>query len=827
MRKLVFLFTFIYSTFSLAQISSSSDISDLVKSARDQGYSNMEIIQLAASMGYSSEEILALQSQIGETDPEQEEINARSREPFQVEQKDPAKYLKSSAEVYGMSLFSSGSVLTFNPDPNTPTPANYVLDAGDELAVDIYGVSDKYYTSIVSPDGYLTLSQIGPIRLSGLTVSEAKKAITSRLSRVYDGLRGANPTTFVNVGLVNARAITVHVVGDVKVPGSYTLNGFSSVFNSLYAASGVLETGTFRDVVVNREGKKIASSDLYDLLNKGEVSNNLRLQSGDVVFVGPYKSRVVIEGAIKRAGAYEMLPGETVEDLLRFCAGFSGDALSNRLQLERVSKDGIVISEVFESQFEIFELRDGDKIRVFDVTENFKNRVSIDGAIEYPGNYALQEDLTIDSLISLAGGVRPDASIKKIIIERTLPDYSIEQIHVDLSIDKAVALKKEDRIYVPSINDLVELPYVVMTGEVVKPGVHRFAQNFSLTELVIASSGLKNSAFGGTIEISRRAEDQKATKQREIFIVDIPEDISDLSSMDDVVVQPFDHITVRKNPDFHETSTITVTGEIANPGNFTVISRNERISDMLQRAGNLTPWAHQEGAILIRKTEFFEGQNESVAKNIELAKILATMDTTTSEVDKYLYDQIVMQMANNSLSASQTNESVASSAKQERLSEIKKRNPLLTDLNVKESEAIALDLGKILSSPGGEEDFIVEDGDIIVIPKQLSTVRLRGHVLYPSTVQYSGQGSARSYINQAGGFDVRAKRGYTYVIQANGEVNRTKRFLFFKSYPGVEPGAEIIVPVKPPKIPIRPAEIASLTTGVAALMAVVVNLIRG
>ncbi len=800
---------------------------DLILNARSLGFSDTEILQIAASQGYTDEQLILLQKQLaGDIDLVQETINERERLPVTVEQSEPSSGHSEKFSVFGLDLFAKGSKLSFTPDVNLPTPKNYKLGPGDELYVDIYGTSEKYYTAIISPDGFLTLSNIGPINLNGLTVDQAKQRITTRLSKVYSDLTGSNPTTFLQVSLGNARSINVHIVGEVNVPGTYTLSGFSTAFNALYAASGPTDNGTLREIEVFRSGKLIAKVDLYEFLTLGKADFNVRLESEDVIRVKPYINRVLVKGEVKSPGYYEVIEGETAKKAIQYAGGFTSNAYKVQLKLERIISGEKAVSDIEEGQYEIFTLSDGDILAIGGVLDRYRNRVNVDGAIYRPGSYALTDGMTLRDLVDLASGVRGDAVTDRVLIIRTGDDYKTESLSVNLSTilngnSEDFLLKREDQVKVLSIHDIVEQPFVKISGEVVEGGSFRYSEGMSLDELIFMAKGIKNAAKNGTVEISRIAVDQNPLNQREITVFNVDGDFLSNENIANTVLNPFDHVIVRRNPDYFNESTVTIVGEILYPGSYAITSREERVSDLIKRSGGLTRWAHRPGANLIRRTEFYEESNELARKIADLYAVKSNLDTVNSEADKVINANIDKEITNYIGALEFSNENIAASAKRERLSEIKKRNPLLGDIDIKHSESIALDLETILNDPGSAEDIVLEEGDIIIIPKELETVRLRGQVLYPNTVQYDSKRSALYYINKAGGFDTRAKRGYTYVVHANGEVDRTKRFLFFKTYPKVTSGAEVIVPVKPPKIPLRPSEIVSITTGLAALITVI------
>ncbi len=799
---------------------------DLINNARAMGYSNEEIMMLAASQGYDQSQLQLIQGQMtGNADLAQKELDSRTRDPIEIEQV-PVPEQVEELEIFGLNVFGQGSKMSFTPDINLPTPSNYKIGPGDELFIDIYGTSEKYYSVTVSPDGFVILSNIGPISVNGLTINQASRRIKSRLSRIYTGLSGQNPTTFLRVGLGSVKSITVHIIGEVNVPGTYTLSGFSSVFNALFAANGPSENGTMREVEVFRNDRLVSSVDLYEFLVTGKSDFNVRLESNDIIRVKPYLQRVLIKGGVKRPGFYEMKESETLSDLITYSGGFNETALRRIVKLERIGNDQRLVSDVFEGQYQVFELKGGDVVIVDDIIDRFENRVMIKGAVERPGNYALTPDLSMTNLIELADGLRGDALKERILVTRTNEDYSTTVIPINLTKildgnETDIILQREDKVEILSIHDISEQPYIKISGEVVESGIFRFSEGMTIGDAIFLAKGLRNSAQGGNIEISRLNPEQNPLEQRSIIPIDLNEELKILEGGSEVSLNPFDHIIVRRNPNYFDESKITITGEVKYPGTYTILSRNEKVSDIVKRSGGLTQWAHTPSSYLIRRTEFFAERNEFADKISDLTVVQSNLDSVNSESDRLINDKISQEISNYFLSLELTNENIAAKAKKDRLDEIKRRNPLLGNIDLKRSESIALDLERILKNPGSKDDMVLEDGDILVIPKQLETIRIRGHVLYPTTVQFESRKSAKYYINKSGGFDKRAQRGFTYVVHANGEVDRTKRFLFLNTFPRVSEGAEIIVPVKPPKIPIRPSEIVGVVTGLAALLTVI------
>lgn len=814
-----------------AQNTPKEDYSGLISQAKGMGYSNQQILSMASSQGYTPEQLKMLSAYLELDDSEaiQEELNKRERLPAQIVIPEKEVIEEVILPIFGLSYFQNSSSGSLSANLKMPTPKDYILGPGDEVYVDIYGASEKYYTAKITPDGQLILANIGSIPMAGLTIEAATKRIKTRLGDIYTGINQGN--TFLQVGLGKVRSINVHVVGEVNNPGTYTLSALSSILNIIHAASGVSENGTMREVKLFRSNKLIATFDLYEFLIDGQLKNNVRLESEDVILISTFTNRVSIKGEIKRPAFYEIKTDETLSDLIRYAGGFTPLAYTNRMSLERTTSNEKAVADILDNQFSIFTLKAGDAFQVMPVLERFTNRVAIQGAVMRPGNYALTENLTLSELIKLADGLRGDAVTDKVLLLRTNENIQSETITVSIKSilegkSEDIVLKREDRVQVLSIYDTQEENYVKISGEVMKEGTYPYSQKMTIGDLLFLANGFKNSAKGASLELSRRAENQNPLQQTETVRVSIGLDFKIQEAFDTLTLRPFDHIMVRKNPNFFQESSVRISGEVLFPGSYAIISKDEKISDLIKRSGGLTNWAFEGGATLIRKTEYFREESEVENKIANLQQVSKKMDAKGADVDLLLSEKIDDELLIYISQLEDNNDNLASKAKRDRLEEIKRRNPLLGDLNINRTESIPLDLKLILNKPGSSEDLILNEGDVIFVPRAQQTVRMRGQVLYPTTVQYVKGKSLRYYINQSGGFDTRAVRRKTYVVYANGEVARTRGLILVNIYPKSGAGAEVIVPVKPPKIPVRPGEIATLTTGLAALVAVIVQSVR-
>ena len=816
---------------------SDAQIQELMNKGVNMGYSPAQMLELAQSQGLSATEAAKLGERVGQINSSRvasgksypsnmgrgqhdwDKLQGPTAPTENVEEPE----LPLEERIFGFLLFNSEKLkLTFEPSLNLPTPQNYVLGPGDVLFIDIYGASEQYFEARVNGEGKIMIANFGPVAVSGLTVERAADRIKDKMAISYTGLKSATPNTFMNVSLGLVRSIRVNMVGELRVPGTYTISSLATVFNALYVAGGITTNGTFRNIKVYRSNKLMATVDAYDFLIGGNAESNIMLQDQDVIIVEPFKARVEITGEVKRPGIFELEGEETFEDILAFAGGFTDESYQDRVNVTRNTGTERMVADIFKDQFSLFTPKSGDLYKVGKILDRYSNRVQIKGAVFRAGNYSLSEGLTVRQLISRADGLSGDAYMTRATVTRTRDDLSLSTISFDLaSLMKGEAddipMQREDVVTIFSKYDLKEEFYVTIAGEVNQAGEFPFSANLTVEDLIANASGLREAASESNIEITRRVKDQNSRDISDIIIIGINKDLSINPENAGTLLEPFDHVVVRRNPNYRVERFIQLDGEVLYPGKYAIRNVNEKISDVIQRAGGLTEFAYPKGATLIRRTEFFESEPElamqikslqGVKKNIEGS---AESQTEAEALMSDKVDEEVYQKASD-LSA---NQDLSSFAKRQRLTEMGLANPLSGGL--KQTEIIGINLEEIMARPGSKYDLILEEGDVVSVPKQLQTVRLRGRVLYPTTVRYEAGKSVRYFIDRAGGFDSRAKRGRTYVVYANGEVARTKRFLIFRVYPGVEPGSEVIVPVKPIKIPLKPGEILGLTSGLATL----------
>lgn len=800
------------STVNVDQISD-DQIRQLITRIDESGYSMDQLQTMAISRGMSPAEFQKLRNRIekvrseGGARSEKETFQDRSRkkkyvnesdldrkdrinktvEP-QIEQAPEADIFGSLTgvpgiqaarpenRIFGANLFKNKE-LSFEPSLNIPTPPNYVLAAGDELIIDIWGASEQTYQQVISPEGAVVIRNLGPVYLNGLTVDEATRRLRRELSKIYSGLNAGN--TFLKISLGAVRSIKVNIVGEAYNPGTYTLPSLATVFNALYAAGGPSLNGTLRNIRIIRNGTTVDTLDLYNFLLKGEQKENIRLQDQDVIFISPYIARAEVKGEVKRPLIYEVRKNESLNDLIGFTGGYTGKAYSSLIKLYRKNGRENQIFDIQREYLDTVRIMNGDEIRIDSILNRFENLVEIKGAVYRPGQFSIRDNTSLKEIIKKADGLRGDAFLNRAVIYRTREDYSMDVIPVDLKSlfngEKDIQLVREDVIVVPSIFDIRENYTIQVEGEVRNPGTYTFVNNTSIEDAIIQAGGLLESASFARLEIARRIRNNVATSSSnqiaEVFQFPISQDLKLSDSASRFILQPFDQVFIRRSPGYEVQSLVRVEGEVAFPGSYSIAFKGERISDLVKRSGGLTAEAYPNGARLIRKLPVDARERKRALEAIraqarDSAGFIVELDSVS---------------------------------------------------------AIGINLNKIIDQPKSKYDLILEQGDILRIPKELQTVRLSGSVLSPVLVRYRNSNFKR-YISSAGGFAPDAKKSKSYIIYANGTIDRTRKFLFINNYPDVEPGAEIIVPRKPERKGLSTGEIIGITSALSSTALIIVTI---
>lgn len=670
-----------------------------------------------------------------------------------------AEMAKMRRKIFGYQLFNNPNV-SFAPSENLATPRDYTIGPGDELTAYIYGYSQSQLEMTVNSDGFAFVKAVGPVQLSGRSIEQAQKELITRLAPYYNnlGAPGSAASTFLQIRLGRIRTIRVTVLGEVTTPGTYNVSSLSTALNALYLTGGPNELGSFRQINVLRKNKVVATLDLYELLMNGTLTTDTRLQDNDIIQVSVYKKRVEIKGNVKRPGLYELLDNETISKVIDYSGGFTDNAYTERLKLLGLTAKERRIVDVRSTEYDKYIPSNGDEITADMLLPRFENMVTIVGPVYRPGQYSLDQNKSLLQLVKSAEGLTGEAFTGRINVIRTREDLSVENISINLAdmmngkVDDLL-LRREDQVIIPSKFQLREGAFIKIIGEVNQgPEVNlAYTSNLTLEDAIIRSGGFKESAATSQIEIVRRKRDvnvQSPTAQiADIFLFEVNRDLTLDGNDSRFVLEPYDEVLIRPSSNYQEQTFVTFKGEIVSPGIYGIKSKDEKLSDLIKRAGGLTAQAYVNGATLLRKITL---SDEEIAQR----------------------NRAVSEIADDAKKGRFEDEGVAKD----------------------KQEAIGIDLARIMRNPGGKEDIILQDDDIIDIPKRLETVRLQGELLFPTTVKYRSGSSFMDYVSQGGGFTRTSLKRKAYVIYPNGSIDRTRKFLFFNIYPKVEPGSEIHVP---------------------------------
>mgnify|MGYP003288802694 CR=1 FL=1 len=685
-------------------------------------------------------------------------------------------------EIFGHRIFQNKEV-AFEAAYNLPTPPNYKLGPGDEVAVDIWGASEYSIMEIISPDGNIYVESLGPVHLSGLTVEQANNQLKRQFGKIYSGVDGEEPNSNIRLTLAQNRTIQVHVMGEVENPGTYTMSSFATVFNALYQAGGVNEVGTLREVKIFRDDKPVATYDVYDFILNGKTDKGIRLEDNDVVSVDAYKNLVNVTGKVKRPMYYEMLDNETVAQLLKYAGGFSGNAYKDDVRLVRNGKREREIYTLNADEQQSFKIADGDSVSVDSIMTSFANMVEVKGAVYRPGTFQMNGRVTtVKQLIECAGGLKDDAFMDRAILNRRNPNNTLENLAIDLKALMAggiadVTLRKNDVLMIPSIFDLQEVPTVTIFGEVAFPGVYEYADNMTIEDFILKAGGLNEMASTARVNVSRRVKNSSATSVSDTITHTFAFSLDNGLSVDDhkeFILKPYDEVYVRKSPGYYKQENVTIEGEVLFGGTYVLTRKDQRLSDMVKEAGGLTPHAYVEGARLIRKMDADE--------------LLRLDERIDNELEK----------------AKNLRDSVAI------------RNTFLNQTEY----TVGIELHKALEKPGKAADIILRDGDRIIVPQYLNTVKINGEVMSSgSVIPFEKGRRVNYYVDYAGGYSNDAKKSKVYIKYPNGKVARAKK----NSPDAVQPGCEIIVP-KNNKERLKTTEILALSSTSASLATVIITL---
>ena len=766
----VFLFILLLGVFSplMAQNMSDSQVLEYVKEGIRQGKEQKQLASELARKGVTKEQAMRVKqlyeqqnnvntSQSTGTDINESRLREETKENTSdmLEDHPTTEDLAREDQVFGRNIFNTRN-LTFEPSVNLATPANYRLGPGDEVIIDIWGASQNTIRQQISPEGTINIQKIGPVNLSGMTVSAANDYLKGALNKIYNGLNNTtDPTSDIRLTLGNIRTIQINVMGEVVQPGTYALSSFSTVFHALYRAGGVSDIGSLRNVQLVRNGKNIATIDVYEFIMKGNTLDDIRLQEGDVVIVPAYDVLVKISGKVKRPMRFEMKKDENLATLIKYAGGFEADAYTRSLRVVRQNGEEYEVNTVKDMDYSIYTMRNGDVVTAEAILNRFTNKLEIRGAVYRPGIYQLSGKLnTIRELVNEAQGLTGDAFLNRAVLYRQREDLTSEVVQIDIKsimngTSPNLALMKNDILYIPSIHDLEDRGNVTVHGEVTHPDSYPYADNMTLEDLIIQAGGLKEAASTVRIDVSRRIKNPRSTADNDTIGQMYTFSLKDgfvIDGQPGFILQPYDEVYVRRSPGYQAQQNVVIDGEILFGGNYAMTNREERLSDLVNKAGGPTSLAYLRGAKLTRVA--------SAGEKKRMGDVIRLMSRQLGEA---MIDSL--------------------------------------GIGVEDTFTVGIDLEKALTNPKGSADLVLREGDVVFIPKNNNTVTINGAVMVPNTVSYMKGKNVDYYLNQAGGYSDNAKKSKKFIVYMNGQVTKVKG----SGKKQIEPGCEIIVPSKAKK----------------------------
>ena len=794
---ILFFFALLAASGANAQAMSDDEVMSYVKNAASQGKSQQTIYKELVARGVSTSQLQRIkdkyeqQKEDAVANQSNKNVDTQRVNPEQAEDKAPAQSNDMNVDgpeggikVFGRDIFRTAN-LTFEPSMNIATPVNYRLGPGDQLQIEVWGASEANITQKVTPDGYISIPNVGPVNVNGLTVQAATNRIKAKLSQIYSGMASSNVnlSTHVKVSLGQIRTIQVNIMGEVARPGTYALSSFSTVFHALYKAGGMSKMGSLRNIKVVRGGRTMATVDVYDYIINGRSHSDIRLQEGDVILASPYEALVLIKGKVKRPMYYEMKSSESIRTLIGFAGGFSNDAYRGAVTVDRNNTKERTVATVDDMNYGVFKVKDGDVVSVGEILDRYDNRIEVKGAVYRPGYYELGKDIqTVKDLIEKADGLLEYAFTNRAVLHRENDDKTLEVISLNVKAiidgtEADVTLHKNDVLFIPSKYDLEQKGTIEIRGEVYNPNVFPYAANTKLEDLIIMAGGLTESASTVRVDVTRRIIDRKGTKKQKEIAQTFSFGVKDgfvVEGEPGFVLEPYDQVFVRRSPGYSEKVNVTVSGEVEFEGDYSLNVRNERLSDVLEKAGGLTEFAYIEGARLERQM--------------------------TPEEYKQAQELMDMVASNNKISG----------------------NDSIVVPQVSRTYPVGIDLKEILANPHSAIDPVLQDGDVIVIPQYMTTVSVSGSVRKPNSVVYDPKMKLKDYISEAGGYAERARKSGTFILYPNGHIKELGRNASAKDIMG---GSKIIVPQKGRSQWNLGTTLSTITTSVS-MLAVIASLIN-
>lgn len=798
MKKiLILMFIALCSVQANAQAMSDKAVIQYAKNGVNQGKSQKQLYQELLLKGVTKDQMLRIKEEYerqqaktnevqAEQKPDTQRVNPEKRDDSEKAQNNNMREAApvGNIKVFGRDIFNNSN-LTFEPSLNIATPVDYRLGPGDQLVIEVWGASQANITQKVTPDGYITIPDVGPIQVNGLTVQAASNKIRAKLSKIYSGMGTTNVdlSTDVKVSLGQIRTIQVNIMGEVAQPGTYALSSFSTVFHALYKAGGISQLGSLRNIKVVRGGRTVATVDVYDYILHGRSHSDIRLQEGDVILASPYDALVLVKGKIKRPMYYEMKRTESIRTLIDYAGGFTNDAYTSAVTVERNDEKERTICSVDDMNYGVFKVKDGDVVSVGAILDRYNNRIEIKGAVYRPGFYELGKEIsTVRDLITKADGLLEDAFTNRAVLHRENLDKTLEIISVNVKgvldgTEPDITLQRNDVLFIPSKYDLEAKGTIEISGEVYSPGIFPYAENTKLEDLIIMAGGLTESASKVRVDIARRLNDPNSTKKQKEISKMFSFAVKDgfvVEGDPGFILEPYDQVFVRRSPGYTPKVNVSITGEVEFEGSYALNERNERLSDLIARAGGLTGFAYLKGARLERQL--------------------------TEEEYLQAKELLTMVASNNQISG---NDSIIIPA-------------------VSRTYTVAIDLEKIMSNPHSSLDPVLQDGDAVIIPQLMTTVQVTGSVRKPNSVVYNPDMKLKDYISEAGGYAERARKSGTFILYPNGHIKELGRNASAKEIVG---GAKIIVPQKGKSQWNLGTTLSSITTSVS-MLAVIASLIN-
>ncbi len=803
MRVLVLALLFGYTQTAMAQLPTIPQISSInidalsdaqfqayVQQAQLSGLSESELEAKAKERGLSASQIMQIKARMaslngGNSMGDKKSNNAtyESRKPINT-RNEFKREEKGGLKIFGSEFFTNAN-LTFEPNMRIATPSNYVLGVDDELSIDIFGFSEKTAKYKINTEGQIRIPNIGPVFLSGLTIEEAKTKLKSVMAKTYPGLNSGK--TFLQISLGQIRSIRVTLIGEVSQPGTYEMSSLSTLANALYASGGPSDNGSFRKIDLIRNGKRIVTFDLYDFLLNGDLTKNILLKDDDIIKVHPYAVRLSLTGAVKRAAIYESEPGENLGTVIeKYASGFADSANRNKITIQRFGELGKSILNVDFKNINTFSLKSSDSIVVGAIPKRFENRVVVAGAVFYPNSYSSIAYPTLGELLK-AAQIKENAFTNRALLFRTneSKDTTVTAINLNNSNDLSLVLRNDDSLHIYSKKSLKEPSYVIITGEVNTPDSFAYAAGLRLEDLILLAGGLKDRASLKEVEVLRRIRKDPTLSDTSVYNTILKFNLQDSLTFNNsqaaIELEPYDVINVKNLPRNQAAGYVTINGEVLFPGTYLLNTKKDRISDIFTRAGGILSTGSLSSGYFLRNTY----QAALKGEVLEIKKALAKQLSNDTLTQKFL---------DSTLS--------------------------------KEKVLMSVNLQKALENPGSNDDIILEEGDMITIPKTPVSVQAFGGVNIQKKVNFYPGLRTRKLIKESGGFAENANRGGTYILYPDGKIRTANNYVFFRTYPKLVPGAELYVPIKKNKRGLSTAEIMGISSSIIGLGAIIIGILN-